>query len=136
MNCLSANAPDYATPIASIDEVTRLDETGITVRKKVKGDEEFFRGHYPGSALYPGIFIIEAVNQASQYYGRSYGKKLSLVEVCKARFLAPVRPETVLEFDCHCNTDAEQKQLLVKATCRCSAAVTAEIKLLFRWRDA
>ncbi|RJQ55109.1 MAG: beta-hydroxyacyl-ACP dehydratase [Nitrospiraceae bacterium] len=53
-------------PFLFIDEVMEIhgDEKIVAV-KNVKGDEYYFRGHFPGKPIMPGVLIIEAMAQAS-----------------------------------------------------------------------
>ena len=34
-----------------------------TAEYKVRGDEPFFKGHFPGSPLFPGVLLVEAAAQ-------------------------------------------------------------------------
>ncbi len=52
-------------------------------------DLPVFAGHFPGSPLVPGVFLVEAVRAALE---RACGLSLRLVEVRDARFTAPVLP--------------------------------------------
>jgi 3-hydroxymyristoyl/3-hydroxydecanoyl-(acyl carrier protein) dehydratase len=47
-----------------IDELTEL-VPGVSAKAvwKLKGDEEFLRGHFPGAPLMPGVLMIEALAQ-------------------------------------------------------------------------
>ena len=47
-----------------VDEVTQL-EPGRSAagRYRVRGDEAFLEGHFPGSPLMPGVIMIEALAQ-------------------------------------------------------------------------
>ncbi|MBI4879933.1 MAG: hypothetical protein HY812_09800 [Planctomycetes bacterium] len=52
-------------------------------------DLAVFAGHFPGSPLVPGVYLVEAVRAALE---RARGRSLRLVEVRDARFTAPVLP--------------------------------------------
>jgi 3-hydroxyacyl-[acyl-carrier-protein] dehydratase len=57
----------------------------------VTGSEDFFRGHFPGDPIVPGVLIGEALAQLSGIVGLSPGKAGRLVHV-DVRFDRSVRP--------------------------------------------
>jgi 3-hydroxyacyl-[acyl-carrier-protein] dehydratase len=124
-----------AAPLRAVDRVLRLDESGITTRKAVAGNEPFFPGHYPDYFIYPGVFIIEAVQQAAQIYARRHVGQVKLVEVRSARFLSALLPGAVLDCDCKCTLLPEGK-LRVDATCRHGEVTAATVKLVYQVEDA
>lgn len=125
----------YAAPLVALDHVVSMDETHITTRKAIAGNEPFFVGHYPHQPIYPGVFIVEAVYQAVRYYGAAQGQQLRLVEVRSTRFLAPLQPGDVLESNCRCVVQPDQQTIHVQATCYNAERDVAEIKLIFRRED-
>lgn len=89
----------HREPFILIDEIIEIEGTQkITAVKNVKEDEEYFRGHFPGNPLMPGVLIIEAMAQTSvvlfsldrpQVAEKSPDYYLGNV---KSEFLAPVHP--------------------------------------------
>jgi 3-hydroxyacyl-[acyl-carrier-protein] dehydratase len=57
----------------------------------VTGDEPFFKGHFPGNPLVPGVLITEALAQLSGLAGAIGGKSGMLAHV-DVRFHRPVPP--------------------------------------------
>lgn len=56
----------HRDPFLFIDEVTEVDGADrIVAVRLVKEDEIYFRGHFPGRPVMPGVLIIEAMAQAS-----------------------------------------------------------------------
>jgi 3-hydroxyacyl-[acyl-carrier-protein] dehydratase len=56
----------HREPFLFIDGVIRIEGTNKVVAVKyIKDDEDFFRGHFPGHPIMPGVLIIEAMAQAS-----------------------------------------------------------------------
>ncbi len=55
----------HREPFLFLDEITELTAgRSVTAFKTLTGDEEFFRGHFPGYPIFPGVLMIEAIAQA------------------------------------------------------------------------
>jgi 3-hydroxyacyl-[acyl-carrier-protein] dehydratase len=93
-------------PFRFIDEIISLDETRITGAYRFREDEFFYRGHFPGHPITPGVILIETMAQsgivALGIYILMVEKGLKLEEMSKiltlfsyvegAEFLNPVFP--------------------------------------------
>ena len=51
-------------PFRFIDEILELDEEHIVARYRWREDADFYRGHFPGHPVTPGVLIIESMAQA------------------------------------------------------------------------
>ena len=81
-----------------IDELTEL-VPGVSAKAvwKLKGDEEFLRGHFPGAPLMPGVLMIEALAQLGGILvqtrpGEAPLKNLRLTAVRQIKILGSITP--------------------------------------------
>jgi len=87
-----------------IDRVTRLEQNAITIESDVDPKAAYFKGHFPGMPIMPGVLIIEAVAQAgallvSLTRGLTDDKFIAFSNVDAVKFRRPVRPSEVLIID-------------------------------------
>lgn len=85
-------------PFLFIDEVIDQTETSLTTKHTLKGDEDFFRGHFPGRPLFPGVLMCEAVFQTGAAYMSLKGteilsdKTAVVTRIQNAKFKNMARP--------------------------------------------
>lgn len=88
----------HREPFIFIDAVVEH-EPGVsaTCTKYFAASEPFFRGHFPGRPLVPGVILTEA---AAQTAGIAAGGKASyhLSAIRQMKFMRPVGPDTRVEF--------------------------------------
>ncbi len=128
---MSVPQVDYPAPYDALEEVTRLDAQGISVRRRLRAEEIFFRGHYPHQAIFPGIFILEAVVQAVKRFAASLSAEAKLETVQTLRFRSPLGPGDEFEVHCACGPLDPDGRFIVKAKCRSGANPVAEAKAQF-----
>jgi 3-hydroxyacyl-[acyl-carrier-protein] dehydratase len=89
----------HRPPFLFVDEIVSETADGLTARRTWREDEAFYKGHYPGSPITPGVLLCEAVFQTGALYlsrslaeeGVQTGVPL-LVKVSNVRFRTPVYP--------------------------------------------
>jgi len=87
----------HRSPFIFVDEVTELQPGERAAAIKVFAPEEpFFRGHFPGDPLVPGVILTEALAQTAGLAAGQAGRGFRLTAIKTMKFLAAVRPgETV-----------------------------------------
>jgi 3-hydroxyacyl-[acyl-carrier-protein] dehydratase len=89
----AAGPPAVAAPLRAVDAWHAEQADGVllvTARAGVRGDDPNLRGHFPGLAIFPGVFIIEALAQAvTLAIEAGQAGPAVLRGVRSARFLAP-----------------------------------------------
>lgn len=86
-------------PFLFVDKVTDRTETTINTSFQVTGNEDFFKGHFPGNPIMPGVLLQEALFQsgAALMAGRAGGGLGVVTRVQNAKFKNMVKPGDLLE---------------------------------------
>ncbi|MDW7772347.1 MAG: 3-hydroxyacyl-ACP dehydratase FabZ family protein [Desulfobulbaceae bacterium] len=100
----------HRPPFLWLDRILEISRDSIVAEKHIPADLDFFKGHYPGHPLMPGVLLCEAVFQAgalligvmqSEDEGSVQGKSGSgmpvLTRISGARFKREVRPGDIIE---------------------------------------
>jgi 3-hydroxyacyl-[acyl-carrier-protein] dehydratase len=90
----------HRDPFLFIDSIETIDEQGITAKRVITGQEDFFRGHYPNNPIMPGVLLCECIFQAGAIFlGRNMnlGDKAStstpvVTRIQNVRFRNPIKP--------------------------------------------
>lgn len=72
-------------PFRFIDEIVEVDDEHIVAAYRFRDDHDFYRGHFPGRPITPGVILIEAMAQASVVAHGLYllAKEKGMAEVSK-----------------------------------------------------
>jgi 3-hydroxyacyl-[acyl-carrier-protein] dehydratase len=89
----------HRPPFLFVDEIVAQDGDTLTARRTWRAVEDFYRGHYPGAPITPGVLLCEAVFQTGALLlsgklggvGKAVGLPL-LAKVENVRFRSPVYP--------------------------------------------
>lgn len=92
----------HRPPFLMIDRVIETDsETYVIAIKNVTMNEEFFRGHFPGAPIMPGVLIVEAMAQAAAIVVMANpvnkGKIPYFMSIDRVKFRKPVVPGDQLQ---------------------------------------
>ena len=95
----------HRDPFLLIDEVLELEPgSRVVARKRVRDDEWYLAGHFPGRPVMPGVLIIEAMAQTGAIAVLSEeenrGRLALFAGIDDARFKRVVEPGDLLELEC------------------------------------
>lgn len=91
----------HRDPMLFIDRVIALEEDKIIIESDVDAEAAYFKGHFPGMPIMPGVLIIETVAQAgallvSLSKGLSDDKFIAFSNVDAVKFRRPVKPRDII----------------------------------------
>jgi 3-hydroxyacyl-[acyl-carrier-protein] dehydratase len=96
----------HRPPFLFLDEIVSQTPDGLVARRTWRAEEDFYRGHYPGAPITPGVLLCEAVFQAAGCHlslkaraaGAAPGAGVPLIaKISDVRFRQPVYPgDTIL----------------------------------------
>ena len=81
-------------PFRFVDEIYSIDDDGVEAGYCWRADAGFYRGHFPGNPVLPGIVQVHWVVTASRFlFGMSNGPG----EIKRLKFKSVVTPPNVIE---------------------------------------
>lgn len=90
-------------PFRFIDEILALDTEHIVARYTFREDADFYRGHFPGNPVTPGVILVETMAQAgvvafgiylyaAEYSAEEIEKLVTVFTDVQVDFAAMVKP--------------------------------------------
>lgn len=92
----------HREPMLLLDQVTLEADTACGAYR-VRGDEWFLQGHFPGAPVVPGVILCEILAQSACILlqdAMASGKTPMYTGLDHVRFKSPVRPGDVFETRC------------------------------------
>jgi 3-hydroxyacyl-[acyl-carrier-protein] dehydratase len=99
MEEILASIPQRA-PFLFVDKIVERFEKSINTQLTLSGEEDFFKGHFPGNPIMPGVLLQEALFQSGALLMSKVadGQGLGVVtKVSNAKFKSFVKPGDTLD---------------------------------------
>lgn len=124
----------HREPFLFVDEVIERGEKTLVAVKKLTGKEDFFKGHFPGKPVMPGVLMIEALAQAGGILlldkPENKGKIVYLAGVTSARFRRVVVPGDELRLEVEA-LKIKSKVGLMRGVVRVAGEEACEVEIMF-----
>jgi 3-hydroxymyristoyl/3-hydroxydecanoyl-(acyl carrier protein) dehydratase len=88
---------------ARVDGPSRQPDGTASIEFKFPATDPFFVGHFPKQALLPGVFQLEMARLGAEWV---LEKRLSVREICRAKFLRPIIPAELIRMNLKVSEDS------------------------------
>jgi UDP-3-O-[3-hydroxymyristoyl] N-acetylglucosamine deacetylase/3-hydroxyacyl-[acyl-carrier-protein] dehydratase len=129
----------HRPPFLLVDRILKIEGNMITGVKNVTMNEDFFRGHFPGHPIMPGVLQLEAMAQVA---GLLLLKRIELANQIayfmsaeEVKWRKPVVPGDVLVIEVEL-TKIRGKIGKARAVCKVDGEIVSEAEVTFMLRDA
>ncbi|MDD5141544.1 MAG: bifunctional UDP-3-O-[3-hydroxymyristoyl] N-acetylglucosamine deacetylase/3-hydroxyacyl-ACP dehydratase [Verrucomicrobiales bacterium] len=129
----------HRPPFLLVDRILKIEGNKITGVKNVTMNEDFFRGHFPGHPIMPGVLQLEAMAQIA---GILLLKRIELANQIayfmsaeEVKWRKPVMPGDVLVIEVEL-TKIRGKIGKAKGACKVDGEIVSEAEVTFMLRDA
>ena len=129
----------HRPPFLLVDRILKIEGNKITGVKNVTMNEDFFRGHFPGHPIMPGVLQLEAMAQVAGILllksieaANQIAYFMSAEEV---KWRKPVMPGDVLVIEVEM-TRIRGKIGKAKGVCKVDGENVSEAEVTFMLRDA
>jgi len=90
----------HREPMLLLDDCSKVGDDGALGHYRVKGDEYFLQGHFPGLPIVPGVILCEMMAQSSCVIlsdGNTKDNKTFFAKMDNVKFRKPVVPNDLIE---------------------------------------
>jgi len=129
----------HRPPFLLVDRILKIEDNKIVGVKNVTMNEDFFRGHFPGHPIMPGVLQLEAMAQVA---GILLLKRIEMANQIayfmsaeEVKWRKPVVPGDVLIIEVDL-TKVRGKIGKAKGVCKVDGEVVSEAEVTFMLRDA
>jgi len=129
----------HRPPFLLVDRILKIEGNKITGVKNVTMNEDFFRGHFPGHPIMPGVLQLEAMAQVA---GILLLKRIELADQIayfmsaeEVKWRKPVVPGDVMIIEVDL-TKIRGKIGKAKGVCKVDGEIVSEAEVTFMLRDA
>ncbi len=125
----------HRDPFLLIDEIIEV-EPGKTIKgvKYVSGEEYYFKGHFPGNPIMPGVLQVETIAQvgavAVLMLPENKNKLMLFAGIDKARFKRLVKPGDKLEIEVEL-TDFRRNIGKAKGKATVDGEIACSVEIMF-----
>ncbi|RJF43812.1 hypothetical protein D4740_02235 [Actinomyces sp. 2119] len=118
-------------PLIALDRC-EVDGESIRSTKTVRADDPYLAGHFPSLTVYPGVFLLEGVQQTLETALDGVLGGVELVEVRSIRISRPAFAGQTVDFDTAVTHDGDLVR--TRTSCTVEGRRTASIKASWRRR--
>jgi len=131
----------HRPPFLFVDEILSETDDGIVASRTWRAEEDFYKGHYPGAPITPGVILCEAVFQAGALYlarslaahsERNAGMPL-LVKIADVRFRSPVYPGDTITIEVR-RKDVLAGFYLMAGSVKCAERRILNVEFSVAWK--
>lgn len=128
----------HRDPFLLIDGVIEMSERTIKGFKNVNPSEPYFKGHFPGRPVMPGVLMIEAMAQLGGVLmlskSENKGKIAYFASIMSARFRRVVVPGERLDMEVEL-VKLKSRVGLTKGIAKVGGEVACEAEMMFSMAD-
>ena len=128
----------HRPPFLLLDRILKIEGTKIVALKNVTVNEDFFRGHFPGHPIMPGVLQLEAIAQAAGIVlikqGEAKNQLAYFMSAEDVKWRKPVGPGDTLIIEVEL-TKVRGKIGRAKGVCKVGDDVVSEAEVTFMIRD-